>query len=232
VLYITHTRLMRESESSVHEHADSGTGHSQSVCQQLISKQQRYTRWVSGHDREMLAIAGAKQRERQLTSLRALAVQQIHRAALIRHLRTNQITGRERNLLLQELFGPRDPDCSVLTEHRNYILAASSQLCASDLLGLAADRYGIQLIDRYQSDYGLYFAMYCDRARARQDGRSYLLNGLIPETRAEAARTRAMLLSGDQLPGPRFYGRKTACSAARSSFAQVSRNVTTRLNTG
>jgi hypothetical protein len=148
----------------------------------------------------MMAIAGAKRRERQITQLRALAVQQIHRAALVRHLRANHITGKERNRVLEEFFGPRDPDCAVLTEHRNYILAASSQVCASDLLELTGDRYGIKLVSRYQSDYGLYFAMYCDRARARQDGRLYLLEALMPEVRDEATRVRETLLGGDRLP--------------------------------
>jgi hypothetical protein len=200
LLYITHTRLMRESESSIHEHAEYGSGDAHSACQQLVSKRPRYSFWVSRQDQEMMAIARAKQRERQITQLRGLAVQQIHRAALVRHLRANEITGRERNRLLEEFFGPRDPDCAVLAEHRNYILAASSQVCAADLLDLTGDRYGIRLVDRYQSDYGLYFAMYCDRARARQDGRQYLLEGLIPEIRDEATRTREMLLGGDRLP--------------------------------
>jgi hypothetical protein len=191
---------MRESESSVYEHAEFGTGDAHSVCQQLVSKQPRYSLWVSRLDREMMAIAGAKRRERQITRLRALAVQQIHRAALVRHLRANQITGKERNRVLQEFFGPRDPDCAVLAEHRNYILAASSQVCASDLLELTGDRYGIKLVSRYQSDYGLYFAMYCDRARARQDGRLYLLEALMPEVRDEATRVRETLLGGDRLP--------------------------------
>jgi hypothetical protein len=102
--------------------------------------------------------------------------------------------------VLQEFFGPRDPDCAVLAEHRNYILAASSQVCASDLLELTGDRYGIKLVSRYQSDYGLYFAMYCDRARARQDGRLYLLEALMPEVRDEATRVRETLLGGDRLP--------------------------------
>jgi hypothetical protein len=198
-------RLMRESESSVHERADSGTGHAQSVCQQLVSRPPRYTLWVSRQDREMLAIAGAKRRERQLTSLRALAIQQIHRAALVRYLQANQLTSRDRNLLLQILFAPRDPDCSVLTEHRNYILAASSQLCASDLLELTGDQHGVELVNRYQRDYDLYFAMYCASARAQKECRPYMLEDLIPETRAEAEKTRAMLLSGDRLPSPKFY---------------------------
>jgi hypothetical protein len=191
---------MRESESSVHEHAQFGTGDSHSACQQLVSRQPRYTLWMSRQDREMMAIAAATRRERQLTSLRALAVQQIHRAALVRHLRANEITGKDRNLLLQEFYGPRDPECAVLTEHRNYILAASSQVAASDLLELTGDRYGIRLISQYQSDYGLYFAMHCDRVRAVRYGKSYLLENLIPEVKDQATRVRKMLLSGDRLP--------------------------------
>jgi hypothetical protein len=68
------------------------------------------------------------------------------------------------------------------------------------LLELTGDRYGIKLVSRYQSDYGLYFAMYCDRARARQDGRLYLLEALMPEVRDEATRVRETLLGGDRLP--------------------------------
>jgi hypothetical protein len=195
---------MRESESSVYEHAESGEGDSQSVCQQLVSRKPRYTLWISRHDREMRAVANAKRRERQLTSLRGLAVQQIHRAALVRHLRADQITGRNRNLLLQEFFGPRDPDCAILTEHRNYILAASTQVAAVDLLELTGDKFGIDLLNRYQNDFGLFFAMYCDRARAQHDGRAYILEGLIPEIRDEATRVRQMLLAGNCLPGRRF----------------------------
>jgi hypothetical protein len=191
---------MRESESSVYEHAESGTGDSHTACQQLVSKENRYSLWVSRHDREMVAIARAKRRERQITRLRGLAVGQIHRAALVRHLRANEITGKDRNLLLQEFFGPRDPDCAVLTEHRNYILAASSQVCALDLLDLTGDRYGIKLVNRYQDEFGLFFAMYCDRARAQHAGRPYLLEGLIPEIRDEATRVRRMLLGGNGLP--------------------------------
>lgn len=207
---------MREAERSVHEHAQFGTGDSHSVCQQLVSRQPRYTLWMARQDREMTAIAAARRRELQITSLRALAVQQIHRAALVRHLRANQITGNERNLLLQEFFGPRDPECAVLTEHRNYILAASSQVAATDLLELTGDRYGIRLVSQYQSDYALYFAMYCDRARAVQDGRSYLLEGLIPEIRDEATRVRKKLLSGDRLP-IRARSSRSTWPAARAS---------------
>jgi hypothetical protein len=191
---------MRESESSVYEHAESGSGDAQSACKQLVSRQPRYTLWVSGHDQQMMAIARAKRRERQITQLRALGIQQIHRAALVRHLRANEITGKDRNLLLQEFYGPRDADCAILTEHRNFILAASSQACATDLLELTGDRHGIELINRYEYDFGLFFAMYCDRARAQADGRQYLLDGLIPEIRDEATRVREMLLGGDRLP--------------------------------
>lgn len=191
---------MRESESSIYEHAEHGTGDSHTACQQLVSKRPRYSLWVSRHEREMKAIAKAKLRERQITRLRGLAVGQIHRAALVRHLRANEITGKDRDLLLQEFFGPRDAECAILTEHRNYILAASSQVCAVDLLDLTGDRYGIKLVSRYQEEFGLFFAMYCDRARAQHYGRPYLLEGLIPEIRDEATRIRQMLMGGNGLP--------------------------------
>lgn len=110
---------------------------------------------------------------------------------------------------MQEFYGPLDPECSVITEHRHFILAASSQICASDLLELSGDRYGLDLVDRYQRDYVLYFALYCDRVMVERDGRTYLLEGLIPEIKADAVRIRHRLLTGDRLPAKSIFTRRS-----------------------
>jgi hypothetical protein len=191
---------MSESESSIQGYADFGAGAAQRVCSQLLAWRPRYVAWVSAHDKRMWAVARGKQREVQLKALRLVATEQIHRAALVRHLRENQIVGRERNVLLGEFYGSRDAACAVLAEHRVYRQAVSSQLCAADLLELSGDRLGLDLLRAYERDFGLYFAMYCDRARARRDGRPYVLASLLPEIKTGAETLRRRILSGDRLP--------------------------------
>lgn len=199
-MFYTHTRLIRESESSVHEQADCGDGPEQRTCAQLIASPVRYDSWLSGHDQRMWKVARERRREAQLVELRLAATEQVHRVALVRHLRDNKVTGRHRSTLLREFHGVLDTQCAILAEHRSYTKAVSSQLCAVDLLELAGDRYGAQLVDRYERQYSTFFSMYCDRICAHADGRPYLLSSLMPETRLEVSRLRRNLLAGDRLP--------------------------------
>lgn len=200
MIYLTHSRLMRESESSIEGWAEFGLGPEQRICSELLACRPRYATWISGHDRRMWQVARGRQRERQLTELRRVATEQVHRGALVRYLRDNGITGRERNRVLGEFYGTLDSDCAVLAEHRAYTRAVSTELCARDLLKLCYDRHGVELIEAYEREYGVFFAMHCDRARALADGRPYLLASLLPEVRAGAASIRRRLVSGQRLP--------------------------------
>jgi hypothetical protein len=155
----------------------------------------------------MWTVAGARQREAQTCKLRLVATHQIHRAALVRHLRDNEVVGASRAQLFAEFYGPLDSDCAVLAEHRNYQQAVSSQLCATDLLQLVGDRHGLELLEAYQQQYGLYFAMYCDRLLARLNHRPYILSSLVPEVRATAGNLRQMLVAGHSLPSRRLPAR-------------------------
>jgi hypothetical protein len=196
---------MRESESSVQSRAESGEGAAGQVCSQLLASEPRYATWISSHDRRMGVVARGRSRERQILSLRLVATEQIHRQALVRYLRDNEVTGEQRNIVLREFYGPLDSECAVLAAHREYILAGSSHVCASDLLDLSADRHGAEMVSEYETAYGLYFAMHCDRARARAERRPYLLASLMPEVKASARGLRLRLLSGKGLAPRLFY---------------------------
>ena len=193
--YFTHALLMRESESALREYAADGENDERRVCSQLIGDHRRYDSWISFHDRKMHDVAEERRRERQLNELRVVAVGQIHRAALVRHLRDNEIKGLERDRLLTEFYGYIDPQCAVLAEHRNYMQAVSSEVCAVDLLELGGDRRGAALVRDYERKYGIYFSMYCDRAGARLAGRPYLLSTLLPEVKSNATGARERLLA-------------------------------------
>jgi hypothetical protein len=148
----------------------------------------------------MWRVARGKRRERQIIDLRLAATEQIHRAALVRYLRDSEVTGRERILVLREFYGALDTHCAILAEHRSYMQAVSSQVCALDLLTLSNDRMGVRLIKAYEREYALSFAMDRDRTRALNDGRPYILGHLLPEIKESAVKLRRRILSGEHLP--------------------------------
>jgi len=148
----------------------------------------------------MLSVAERRRRDRQIVALRAVHLEQIHRAALVRYLRQHRITGVARDQTLQDFYGVMDPIRATVAEHRNYVLSVSSQLCAYDLLKMVEDKRGLALLQDYQGTYGQFFGMFCDQARATRGGTRYVLSGLIPEAKGEAAALRRRILGGDLLP--------------------------------
>ena len=200
MLYITRMRLMVESEQTVLDYAASGDDVQRRVCSQLLADSLRYTRWHSGHDIHMDGVAKARRREKQLLKLRSLAIEQVHRTALVRYLRDHRITGADRDQTLREFYGIADPQDSVLAEHRNYLLAASTQLCTSNILELVGDEPGHELLRRYELAYQQYFAMFCGRLRSQANGETDLLDSLMPEVKAVADRLRLRILDSQLLP--------------------------------
>jgi hypothetical protein len=197
---------MTESEYTVQEYAYRGDGVPQRVCNQLLANQPRYSLWFSQHGRRMITVALRKQRERQIIALRAVALEQIHRTALVKYLRDYQVTGAARAQTLREFYGVLDLQRAAITEHRGYLMAASSQLCTTELLESTADHRGLDLLRRYETMYGHFFNMFCDRARAVQNGTPYLLASLVPEVKVSADRLRLRILSGQLAPSNRFQG--------------------------
>ena len=191
---------MLESEKTVHERAFSSEEIPRRVCSQLLADKTRYSLWHTRHEGSMHAVAVSKRRELQILRLRAVTVEQVHRTALVRYLRDHAISGAARDEALREFYGLVDSRRAAVAEHRNYLLAASTQLCAGDLLELVGDDKGLDLIRVYESMYGQYFSMFCDRARAVRRRAPYLLSSLIPETRSGADRMRERILSGELLP--------------------------------
>jgi hypothetical protein len=56
------------------------------------------------------------------------------------------------------------------------------------------------LID-YELAYGQFFSMFCEAARAKQQGEPYLLTSLMPEVRVVATNLRRRILAGDSRIG-------------------------------
>jgi hypothetical protein len=188
---------MLESEQAINEHAHTGPLVTQRVCTQLLSEPTRYVRWHIRHEQRMGTVADARLRQRQILALRAFALEQIHGSALVRYLRDYRVVGAERDRTLHHFFGVADSRDAALKAHRDYILSASSQICAADLLELANDDYGIELLGGYEQAYGQFFSMFCESECNRQSGEPYLLASLLPEVRMAAGNLRRRILEGD-----------------------------------
>jgi len=200
LIYLTQHRLMRESETTIQHGATRDGTLAGRVCRQVVDDPIRYAVWHGWHDTRMSAVASRSQRERQIIALRAVHLEQVHRTALVRYLRKHQIIGDARDDTLREFYGLADPKRAAVSEHRAYLISASSQLCAHRLLTLVGDRNGLALIQDYQGTYMQYFGMFCENARATQADSVFLLRGLIPEAKAEADALRERVLGGEGLP--------------------------------
>jgi hypothetical protein len=200
MLYLTRSRLMRVSEDTVQQQAAYGDTVLGPVCSALLADEPRYALWRARHGREMDAVAGAGGQEQQVLALRAVAVRQVQGTALGAYLRTQLLSDEERIDTLREFYSVTDVRTSAVAEDRNYLIAASSRLCATVLLEMSGDDAGVRLIEEYERAYHHYFAAFCDTARAESRRQRYLLEPLIPELRANAERLRRRALEGEALP--------------------------------
>jgi hypothetical protein len=193
-MYLTRARLMLESERSVEDRASADEEVSQRVCRQLLADRPRYSLWYVRHAGYMGVVAASRNRRAQILSLRSISISQVHRTALVRYLREQCVTGRARDRALREFYAVTDPREAAIIEHRNYLVAASTQFCAADILEMIGDHDGLELLRRYEVAYGQYFAMFSERTRARQMGTPYLLAALLPEVRSAAEWLRARIM--------------------------------------
>jgi hypothetical protein len=197
LIYLTQVRLMLESERTIAECARDGEPAPQRVCAQLLAEPMRYALWHVRHDIRMGSVASARMRDRQILALRAFAIEQIHRAALVRYLRDFRVVGVAREQALRDFHGVVDAREATLAEHRDYLLAAGSQVSTTQLLEFADDQRAAALLRDYEFAYGQFFSMFCERSRSRQNGQPYLGECLLPEVRAVATRARRRVLDAD-----------------------------------
>lgn len=216
---------MTESERAVDESARFGDPESRRACSQLLAEPIRYTLWHGRQENRMQVVADARRRERQTLALRAFALEQIHHAALVRYLRDYRVVGLERTQTLREFHGVVDARDATLAAHREYLLAASSQVSATELLQLVDDHRGIEFLGDYERAYGQFFRMFCEHTRARQNGETYLLGSLLPEVRGVATRLRERVLEGETSSARVYAGGLRLHERARGLSSQSARLV-------
>jgi hypothetical protein len=79
-------------------------------------------------------------------------------------------------------------------------LAASSQLCATALLTLAGDTYGVELIRRYETAYAQYFSVFCKLGGTKEASEDCLLGALLPEIEDAATALREHIVGDHVIP--------------------------------
>lgn len=156
-----HRYLMDESEQAL---SDAVEGHRQRdarIARQILGDSKIRRLWESRHADLLLPVAEHGRRTRQIFALRNIAVQLLHRRALIRHIRKNRIVGEERDKLLSIYYGPMDRSNAIMAEHRQYQLSVSSRVSTDHLINVMHDPVSVKLLHEYKNIYSKYFKLYC-----------------------------------------------------------------------
>jgi len=193
---ITFVQLMTESERALWK-TDSHPDYYKVPVSRLLDDGRQYRLWEATHSRQMRTIAECPRQVGQAMELRKLAVQLIHRRGMVDYLRMFNIVGEHRRQLFNMFYGCTDHREAVITEHRQYVMAASSGYCAEVLVDAVHDANGFRLIERYQSLYAQYFQIFSQYSRAEFGGDSELAAALKPtmlEHRSYANLVRRQIL--------------------------------------
>ncbi len=158
--------LLAESETALWQAAAGDERRRAHAAAQATNDHRMYQLWRHRHERLMRPVAHADGRFGQPAALRAIGVRLVERAALVDYVRRHHITGRARDLLIMGFQGQRNPRRALLDEHRDYVLAVSSEVCVAHLLGQLGDHLGGRLLAEYGASYAESFATFCKRMQA------------------------------------------------------------------
>lgn len=176
---ITFVQLMTKSECALWQ-TESQPEYYRVPVSRLLDDGLQYRLWEATHSRRMREVADCRRPAQQAMSLRQMAVRLIHRRGLVDYLRNHQITGAHRQQLFQMFYGCTDYREAVITEHRQYVSAASSGYCAEVLVDAVNDANGFKLLERYQNLYTQYFQIFSQYSRADFSGEVELAAALKP----------------------------------------------------
>ena len=195
--HFTFRGLMTESERALWR-TDSLPDYYRSPVCQLLDDGRHYQAWEVSHARLMHRIADGAQPRGQALALRATSLSLIHRRGLFDYLRNHGVRGKVRERMLQAFYGPIDYRTAVLTEHRQFVLAASSGYCTDVLVGSIHDGEGARLIERYARLYRDYFEVFGHFVTAEMTEEADVASALKPimlRRRTDVARLRGTILT-------------------------------------
>ena len=186
---------MQESEQALEDAAADTSSSTARIASQVLTDPKTHRLWEARHAELLRPVAEQNKRDPQVFELRRLETQVLHRSSLISYIRQHQVTGERRRRLFAAFYGPRELTDAILIEHRQFLLAKSSELSADHLLGIMQDTTSRDLLQRYSSAYATYFSLYCYFACVRDRYMARAVSASMKDAQQRVNRLRAELMS-------------------------------------
>lgn len=194
-----HRRLMQESEQALENAASDSSCTTARIANQVLTDVKMHRLWEARHAELLLPVAEHDKRNPQIFELRRLETQVLHRSSLISYINQYKVIGERRRRLFAAFYGPRELTDAILIEHRQFVLAKSSELSADHLLGIMHDPTSEMLLQNYSAAYENYFSMYCYFACARDSVMASAVGSAMQDAqrRVDSMRQRLMSVKPD-----------------------------------
>ncbi len=199
----THRKLMHESEYALGQAAKSSNGRESRIAAAVLNDPRRQRQWGGMHAELLAPVAATQRRRRQIIALRKLAVELVHRTALVNFLRQNEISGHARRQLFRLLHATHDYEDAVVAEYNRYVLAAASRIAADHLLDVMGTTRSRDLLDMYETVYARYFEIRCEVACEQDTDCAAVMHTSEEELHEQLQRIHERIVSGK----PRSRGR-------------------------
>jgi len=190
-----HKRLMDESELALLDAAGEKSHRESRIARHVLGDPKTHRIWEASHAELVRPVAEQKNRAPQVLALRGIEIRLIHKRALVDHMRAEKLREAARNQMLSALCGPTDINHAIITEHRQYMLAVSSNVSTDHLIDVMQDPIGTRLLKSYRSMYMKYFELYGYVLRSNDAELGDALRPLMRETLDQLARIRKRVAS-------------------------------------
>lgn len=185
-----HKKLMRTSETALHDAVRASAEDTARIAKAVVSDRRTYLNWEARHAELLMPAANVRDDRRMLNELRSAQLQLVPRCALFNYLKEHQVVGEKRVRVMSLFHRTLDFNDSVLLEHRNFLLAESSQISTDYITGLMHDVSGRSLMELYERAYANYFALKCELMTTRSRSCADLIGPLLPEASERLERIR------------------------------------------
>ena len=115
---------------------------------------------------------------------------------MFEYLRSARVTGSEREALFAALHGSTSYAKAVLAEHGRFLESNSSLFCTDYLeLFIVNDAAFGAALAQYRARYMEFFAIYCGRVIAEQNGDDSCVAPLIPELKTQLLNLQSRIMA-------------------------------------
>lgn len=187
---IRHRQLMDASEFALQEAAESPLSRESRIASTILNDGLKYRHWELRHADLLLPVAEQRAKKRQIMELRQAELRLIHRRALFSYLQTHELTESQREMLFRLFHTTLDYHAAILAEHRQYMVAVSSQISTDHIIDVMHDDVSGRLLKQYETTFGRYFEMKCYIASSRDSHCIDLIRTAVREVKGQLLRIR------------------------------------------